>query len=223
MSNGANNFYTSDKVTLQKVTFKNQYQMNVAGNLFTPEDAQPKCQGSGHHRRPSDGRGEGAERQSLCHDDGRARLRHVVHRPAVLGRERGPAAQPRVAGRLCRRRSAPRSITSAPRPFVDRNRIGVLGICGSGSFVISAAKIDPRMKAIATVSMYDMGAANRNALNHSQTVEQRKAIIAAAAEQRYVEFAGGETKYTGGTVHELTAKLAPDRARVLRFLSHAAR
>ena len=36
MSNGANNFYTSDKVNLQKVTFKNQYQMNVAGNLFTP-------------------------------------------------------------------------------------------------------------------------------------------------------------------------------------------
>jgi uncharacterized protein len=35
MSNGANNFYTSDKVNLQKVTFKDQYQMNVAGNLFT--------------------------------------------------------------------------------------------------------------------------------------------------------------------------------------------
>ena len=65
------------------------------------------------------------------------------------------------------------------RPFVDRNRIGAIGICGSGSFVISAAKIDPRMKAIATVSMYDMGAANRNALRHSQTLEQRKQIIAA--------------------------------------------
>ena len=37
MSNGANNFYKSDKVTVQKVTFKNQYQMNVAGNLFTPK------------------------------------------------------------------------------------------------------------------------------------------------------------------------------------------
>ncbi|EWS77228.1 hypothetical protein LPH52_07920 [Xylella taiwanensis] len=29
--------------------------------------------------------------------------------------------------------------------------------CGSGSFAISAAKIDPRMKQIATVSMYGMG------------------------------------------------------------------
>ena len=96
--------------------------------------------------------------------------------------------------------------------FVDRNRIGAIGICGSGSFVISAAKIDPRMKAIATVSMYDMGAANRNALRHSQTVEQRKQIIAEAADQRYVEFTGGETKYTSGTVHELTADTAPHPA-----------
>ena len=37
MSNGAANFYTSDRVTMQKVTFKTQYQMNVAGNLFTPK------------------------------------------------------------------------------------------------------------------------------------------------------------------------------------------
>lgn len=44
---------------------------------------------------------------------------------------------------------------------MDRERIGVIGICGSGSFAISAAKIDPRLKAIATISMYDMGAANR--------------------------------------------------------------
>ncbi len=51
--------------------------------------------------------------------------------------------------------------------------------------------------------MYDMGAANRNGLRHSATLEQRKRAIAEAAEQRYVEFTGGETKYTSGTVHEL--------------------
>jgi fermentation-respiration switch protein FrsA (DUF1100 family) len=93
--------------------------------------------------------------------------------------------------------------------FVDRQRIGAIGICGSGSFVISAAKIDPRMKAIATVSMYDMGAANRDALNHSQTLEQRKQIIAAAAEQRQAEFNGAAIQYTGGTVHQLTADTHP--------------
>lgn len=93
--------------------------------------------------------------------------------------------------------------------FIDPNNIGVLGICGSGSFVISAAKIDPPMKAIATVSMYDMGAANRNGLRHSQTLEQRKQIVAEAAAQRYIEFKGGETKYTSGTTHELTADTHP--------------
>ena len=97
------------------------------------------------------------------------------------------------------------------RPFVDRNLIGVIGICGSGSFAISAAKIDPRLKAIATISMYNMGAANRNGLNHSLTLEQRKQIMAEAAEQRYTEFLGGETKYTSGTVHQLTETSSPDR------------
>lgn len=38
MSNGADNFYQSDKVILEKVTFKNQYQMNVVGNLFIPKE-----------------------------------------------------------------------------------------------------------------------------------------------------------------------------------------
>src|ERR671916_328118 len=37
MSNGASNFYRSDNVTVQKVTFKNQYDMKVAGNLFIPK------------------------------------------------------------------------------------------------------------------------------------------------------------------------------------------
>src|SRR5437764_1082983 len=75
------------------------------------------------------------------------------------------------------------------RPLVDRGRIGAIGMCGSGSFVISAAKIDPRLKAVATVSMYDMGAANRHGLRKSVTPEQRKKVIAEAAARRDVEFA----------------------------------
>jgi fermentation-respiration switch protein FrsA (DUF1100 family) len=59
------------------------------------------------------------------------------------------------------------------------------------------------------VSMYDMGAANRNGLRHLQTVEQRKQAIAAAAEQRTAEATGSATRYTSGTVHELTADTDP--------------
>ena len=57
--------------------------------------------------------------------------------------------------------------------------------------------------------MYDMGAANRDGLKHAVTLEQRRQILAEAAEQRYVEFTGGETKYTSGTVHELNANSTP--------------
>jgi fermentation-respiration switch protein FrsA (DUF1100 family) len=46
-------------------------------------------------------------------------------------------------------------------------------------------------------------------LNHSQTVGQRKQIIAEAAQQRWVEATGGETKYTSGTVHQLDANTHP--------------
>ncbi len=90
------------------------------------------------------------------------------------------------------------------RDFVDKDRIGVIGICGSGSFAISEAKIDSRLKAIATVSMYDMGTATRSALGHSQSVEQRKEIIKEASNQRYSEFLGQERKYTSGTADKLS-------------------
>jgi uncharacterized protein len=103
------------------------------------------------------------------------------------------------------------------RPFVDRERIAVLGICGSGSFAISAAKIDPRLKAVATVSMYDMGSANRNGLKKSQTIEQRKKTLAEAAQQRWAEADGGDTKYVGGTDLTLNENTHPIQREFFDF------
>ena len=61
------------------------------------------------------------------------------------------------------------------------------------------------MKAIATVSMYDMGAAVRKGLKPSHTLEQRKAFIQSAMQQRFAEFKGGEKTYIPGTVNKLDA------------------
>ena len=88
--------------------------------------------------------------------------------------------------------------------FVDRERVGAVGICGSGGFVLSAAKTDIRIAAITTVSMYDMDAVNRNGLQGAVSVEQRKEVVVMASQQRWAEVDGAETQHTGGTAHELT-------------------
>lgn len=72
------------------------------------------------------------------------------------------------------------------RPFVDRDRIGAIGICGSGSFALSAAGIDPRIKAVVTASMIDISATDA-----VYTPEQKRATQLQIAEQRYVDFETG--------------------------------
>src|SRR5215217_2941820 len=202
MSNGVANFYKSDRVAVEKVAFKNKLGMKVVGNLFVPKSLNRDT------RSPAIivGHPMGAvKEQSANLYATKLAERGFVTLSFDLSFWGESDGEPRntVAPDVYVEDFSAAVDFLGTRPFVDRDRIGVLGICGSGSLVISAAKIDPRMKAVATVSMYDMGSANRNGLRHSTTLEQRKKVIAEAAEQRYVEFTGGETRYTSGTVHEL--------------------
>ena len=208
LSNGPENFYKSEKVVLQKVSFDNQYKMKVVGNLFTPKDLNRNAR----HPAIIVGHPMGAVKEQSSNLYAQKLAEQGFVTLAIDQSFWGESAgQPRnaVAPDIYAEAFSAAVDYLGTQAFVDRARIGVLGICGSGSFVISAAKIDTRMRAIATVSMYDMGAANRNALNHSQTLEQRKQIIAEAAQQRYAEFTGGDTRYTGGTVHKLDGNTPP--------------
>lgn len=74
--------------------------------------------------------------------------------------------------------------------FIDPKRIGVLGICGGGGYAVSAAQIDHRIKAIATVSMYDMGRARRQGLGDTISYEQRMKTLDEIGEQRTKEARG---------------------------------
>lgn len=202
MSNGADNFYKSDKVTQQKVTFKNQYQMNVVGNLFIPKAMTKNTQYPaivvGHPMGAVKEQSSNLYAQKLA-EQGFVTLAIDLSFWGESEGKPGHLISPEI---YTDDFSAAVDYLST-QPYIDPQNIGVLGICGSGSFVISAAKIDPRMKAIATVSMYDMGSAFRSGLNHSQTPEQRKAFIQSAIEQRFSEFKGSEKAYIPGTVNKL--------------------
>lgn len=204
----ADNFYKSNLVNIQKVSFLNQYKMTVTGNLFLPKEMK-----------------EGEKRAAIIvgHPMGAVK-EQSANLYATKMAERGfitlsidlsfwgeSEGEPRnaVLPEVYAETFSAAVDYLGTRPFVRRSGIGAIGICGSGSFAISAAKIDPRLKAIATVSMYDMGTANRSGLGNALSLEQRKQILAEAAEQRYIEFENGATRYTSGSVHELTDQSAP--------------
>ncbi|AZF27114.1 alpha/beta hydrolase [Pseudomonas sp. R2-60-08W] len=209
MSNSADNFYTSDTVTAENVTFNNQYGMPVAGTLFMPE----KLAAGASNAAIVVGHPMGAVRQQSANlyatkmaEQGFVTLSLDL---SFWGESAGTPRNAVLPDLYTEDFSAAVDFLGT-RPQVDRERIGAIGVCGSGSFVISAAKIDPRIKAIATVSMYDMGAANRNGLKHGVTLQQRQQVLRQAANQRYVEFQGGETVYTGGTPQTLTGDAVGD-------------
>ncbi|WP_202814953.1 alpha/beta hydrolase [Aureimonas sp. AU22] len=208
LSNGAANFYVSDAVTVQPITFQTQYRTMVAGNIFIPKDLDRSVD----HAAIVVGHPMGAvKEQSANLYATKMAERGFVTVSLDLPYWGGSSGEPRnaVAPELYAEAFSAAVDYLGRQDFVDRDRIGAIGICGSGSFVVSAAKIDPRIRSIATVSMYDMGAANRNALQNSLSVEDRKAVIAAAAEQRWAEVDGAETAVTGGTTLELTADTHP--------------
>ena len=183
----ADNFYKSDWVKVEKVSFSNQYKMKVAGNLFLPKTMKEG------EKYPAIivGHPMGAvKEQSANLYATKMAERGFVTLSIDLSFWGASEGEPRnaVLPEVYAEDFSAAVDFLGTRPFIDRNNIGVIGICGSGSFAISAVKIDPRLKAIATISMYNMGTASRNGLKHALTLEQRKQIMAEAAEQRYAEF-----------------------------------
>lgn len=72
-------------------------------------------------------------------------------------------------------------------PNVDRQRIGAIGICGGGGFSLNAAAVDKRIKAIVTVSMYDISRLMAKGYNDKLTLETRNQMLVQMSQQRWVD------------------------------------
>lgn len=87
------------------------------------------------------------------------------------------------------------------RDDVDAERIGIIGICGWGGMAINAAALDPRIKATAAMTMYDMSRIAREGyFGADDTREARDHQHEAWAAQRTADFASGEPVRAGGVV-----------------------
>lgn len=189
-------FTVPSDVKVYRVSFSNQYGMEIVGNMFVP--ANLKAPG----RALVIGHPMGAvKEQASCVYGAQMAHRGFVTLAVdqLFWGESGGYPRHGIAPDLYAETFNAAVDFLGTRDFVDREKIGIIGVCGSGSFVISAAKIDPRMKAVATVSMYNIGEMRRSGINNSFTLEQRKKVIADAAQQRYADFLGGEQVFVGGS------------------------
>lgn len=199
-SNGANNWYTSDKVQRTSITFENAYGMKIAGNLFKSKGLVDGTQ----YAALIVGAPNGAvkEQAANLYATKMAELGFVTlsFDQVFWGESDGTPRNAMNPDLYADSFSAAADYLTA-LDSVDAEKIGVLGICASGSFAISELKIDSRLKALATVSLTDMGAVARG---------QRDAMGAAimvdeASTARTAETQGAETSYTSGTPETISA------------------
>ena len=183
-------FELSDKVNHEKVSYPNRYGITVSADMYTPKnmDASKKYPALvvGTPYGGVKEQGAGIYAQTMAERGFVA----IAFDESYNGESGG---EPRHI-------SSPEIFTEdfsagvdflGTRPFVDRNRIGAIGICGSSGFALKAAQVDQRIKAIATASMYDMSRVIRNGWEDSMTDEQRTTMLTELGEQRWKDFENG--------------------------------
>ena len=193
-------FPLSEKVNHRKVEFKNQYGITLVGDLYAPKHggnsmALAVCGPFGASKEQSSGfyAMKMAERGFVtCAFD-----------PSFTGESGG---EPRAT-------ASPDINTEdflAAVDFlsgldeVDREKIGIIGICGWGGIALNAAAVDPRIKATVASTMYDMCRVNGNGyFDGNDSEEARYEARKAMAHERSHAARSGQLTLGGGVVDPL--------------------
>ena len=185
-------FPLSDKVNHRKVTFKTQYGLVLAADLYVPREAQGKLPAIA----VSGPFGAVKEQSSGLYAMQMAERGFVTlaFDPSYTGESSGEP----------RRTASPDINTEdfmsavdylSGLQEVDAGKIGIIGICGWGGIALNAAAADTRIKATVASTMYDMTRVSGNGYFDAEDKEQsRHAAREAISRQRLAEaqaMAGG--------------------------------
>lgn len=186
-------FELSDKVTRQKVTFKNRYGITLSGDLYIPKNPGSEPMAAlaiigpfGAVKEQSSGlyANQMAERGFIA----------LAFDPSYTGESGG---EPRnVASPDINTEDFSAAVDYLGiQKNIDRKKIGIIGICGFGGFALNATAIDKRVKAVAVTSMYDMSRVNAEGYFGSTTPEQRSKMLEEMSLQRWEDAKNGKPKY----------------------------
>jgi len=177
-------FLKSEQVNHQKITFRNRYGITLAADLYQPVNASgrlPALAISGPFGAVKE-QSSGLYAQTLAQRG----FVTLAFDPSYTGESGG---EPRHV-------ASPDINTedfSAAVDFlglqanVDRERIGIIGICGWGGLALNASAVDKRIKAVVVTTMYDMSRVMSRGYNDSVTPEQRTEMLAQLSQQRWVD------------------------------------
>ena len=148
-------FPQSNKIEHHKVLFKNRYGITLAGDLYVPKDIKdgaklPAIAVAGAF-------GAVKEQSSGLYAQAMAERGFVTlaFDPSYTGESGGEPRNMASPDINTEDFSAAVDYLGLQN-FVNRDEIGILGICGWGGMALNAAVSDTRIKAVATSTMYDM-------------------------------------------------------------------
>ncbi|MBD7987597.1 alpha/beta hydrolase [Luteimonas sp. Sa2BVA3] len=193
-------FPRSDRVDHRKVTFTNRYGLTLAADLYVPKNRTgerlPALAVGGPF-------GAVKEQSSGLYAQTMAERGFVTlaFDPSYTGESGG---QPRnVASPDINTEDFSAAVDFLGlQATVDRERIGIIGICGWGGMALNAAAVDKRVKAVVVSTMYDMSRVMSKGYNDSVTLEQRTRTLEQLSKQRWEDAENGAPAY-GPVMNEL--------------------
>lgn len=178
-------FPRSNKVDHWKVTFKNRYGITLAADLYLPKNrGREKLAAlavSGPFGAVKE-QASGLYAQTMA-ERGFATLAFDPSYTGESGGEPRNVPSPEINTEDF---SAAVDFLGL-QPNVDRNKIGIIGICGFGGMGLNAAAVDKRIKAVVTTIMYDMSRVMSKGYFDKMTLDQRTQALEQMSQQRWAD------------------------------------